>query len=622
MISEKIKAKLKDLPDSSGVYIMLSKDKQILYIGKAKVLKNRVKQYFQEGTSKTVKVMKLVEKIDDFNYIMTNNEIEALVLENNLIKKHKPPYNILLKDDKNYPFLRINLKEDFPRIEIVRKLKQDGAKYFGPYMQGISVKEITEILYSAFPVRECGLNFSKIPKNHRPCLNHHIGRCLAPCAGLCTNGEYRRVIDKVVSFLGGEDKEVEEILYKKMTSASEEEDFELALFYRDKLKILDKIVRKQITALPKNIDIDVFAIASNGFNTVVSLLIVRGGKLLGGHKEVILDVSSDEIALANYIMSYYDNSLFNAHEIVTAIDIEGADVIEEYLSEKSGRRVNVLSPKMGIRRQLADMAVNNAVDYLEKSIGLMERKENMTIGGMTQLQEFLKLPKMPIRMECFDISNISGRDKVSSMVVFTNGEPDRSQYRRFKIRTVEGANDFASMKETITRRFMRYKEGKDSSFSKLPDLVVIDGGPGQLTYTKQALEEVGMTDLNVIGLAERFEDIYLFDSNVPLRMDKNSYGLRLLQRLRDEAHRFAITFHRKLREKRQVASVLMEKIDGLGKSTFDALMDKFKSMENIEKATYDELIAIPRMRKSVAENIVKYFKDSDAAGGLSGELDE
>ena len=613
------KGKLKDVPTNPGVYLMLDAQGEIIYVGKAKNLKNRLRSYFFNLSNRTAKVMAMLDHVDDFRYIICASEVDALLTENNLIKKHSPRYNILLKDDKAYPFVRIDMKQPYPKIDVVRKLKNDGAKYFGPYMQSINVRDITDLIHTAFCVRDCNRDMQK---PSRPCLNKHQGRCLAPCAGLCTKGEYRRVIDKVVSFLGGEDKEVEEILYKKMTSASEEEDFELALFYRDKLKILDKIVRKQITALPKNIDIDVFAIASNGFNTVVSLLIVRGGKLLGGHKEVILDVSSDEIALANYIMSYYDNSLFNAHEIVTAIDIEGADVIEEYLSEKSGRRVNVLSPKMGIRRQLADMAVNNAVDYLEKSIGLMERKENMTIGGMTQLQEFLKLPKMPIRMECFDISNISGRDKVSSMVVFTNGEPDRSQYRRFKIRTVEGANDFASMKETITRRFMRYKEGKDSSFSKLPDLVVIDGGPGQLTYTKQALEEVGMTDLNVIGLAERFEDIYLFDSNVPHRMDKNSYGLRLLQRLRDEAHRFAITFHRKLREKRQVASVLMEKIDGLGKSTFDALMDKFKSMENIEKATYDELIAIPRMRKSVAENIVKYFKDSDAAGGLSGELDE
>ena len=610
MISDKIKARLKDLPDASGVYIMLSKEGQILYIGKAKVLKNRVRQYFQKNV-KTIKVMKLVEKIDDFRYIITNNEIEALVLENNLIKKHKPPYNILLKDDKNYPFIKINLKEKYPRIEVVRRLKEDGAKYFGPYMQGISTKELLDILYSTFPIRECKLNFDKIPKNHRPCLNYHIGRCKAPCMDYISSEDYHKIVDKVIEFLNGEDKEVLDILHEKMMDAAERQDFEMAMFYRDKLNILDKLVRKQITALPKNINMDIFAIASNGFNTVVATLIVRAGKLLGGNKEIVLDVNEDDVVLSNYIVRYYDTMPLQAHEVVTAIDIDGADIVEEYLTEVAGRKVNVISPKQGIRRQLADMAKNNALDYLEKCVNMEERKENMTIGGMVELQDKLHLDRLPIRMECFDISNISGTDKVASMVVFVNGEAEKAHYRRFKIKTVKGANDFASMREAVTRRFVRYKEGKDLSFKELPDLLVIDGGLGQLEYTRQALEEVGITNLNVIGLAEKNEEIYFTGNPEPLVLSKNNYGLRLLQRLRDEAHRFAITFHRQLRSKRQTASVLMEKIDGLGKATFDALMDKFKSMDKMREASLQDILDIPRMNKKVAERLYNYLHEED-----------
>ena len=610
MPSDKIRQKLKDLPSSSGVYIMLSKEGQILYIGKAKVLKNRVRQYFQNSV-KTIKVMKLVEKIDDFRYIMTNNEIEALVLENNLIKKHKPPYNILLKDDKNYPFIKINMKEDYPRIEVVRRLKDDGAKYFGPYMQGISTHDLLDILYSTFPIRECKLNFGKIPKNHRPCLNYHIGRCHAPCLGYVTPQDYHAIVDKVIDFLNGEDREVLEILHTKMTECAERQDFEMALFYRDKLATLDKLVRKQITALPKNINIDIFAIASNGLNTVVATLIVRGGKLVGGNKEVVMDVNQDDIVLSNYIVSYYDSVPLIAHEVVTAIGIDSADIVEEYLTDKAGRRVNVIEPKQGIRRQLAEMAMNNASDYLEKSVDRQERRENMTIGGMVALQDELHLDRLPMRIECYDISNISGTDKVASMVVFVNGEPDKAHYRRFKIKTVKGSNDFASMREVITRRFTKYKDTDDISFGALPDLVVIDGGPGQLAYTKMALSEVGMTDLNVIGLAEKNEDIYFIDNPTPLVIDKNNYGLRLLQRIRDEAHRFAITFHRRLREKRQTASVLMTEIDGLGKATFDALMTKYKSMDKMREATLDDILEIPRMRRDVATRLYEYLHTDD-----------
>ncbi|MDE7208722.1 MAG: excinuclease ABC subunit UvrC, partial [Clostridia bacterium] len=396
---DKIRQKLKDLPTQSGVYIMKSDSNQILYVGKARNLKNRVNQYFSGTANKTEKTMRLVARIADFEYIITTNEIEALVLENNLIKKHKPPYNILLKDDKSYPFVKINVKQDFPKVEVVRKLKNDGAKYFGPYMQGITSKDILELVESAFCLRSCNHDFSHLPKNHRPCLNYHINRCLAPCNGRCTKEQYAKQIEEVVSFLSGNDKKIAHLLQQKMSDAAENEDFELAIFYRRKLEILDKLVRRQVTALPKDFDLDIFAIASNGLNTVVSVLFVRGGKLVGGDKQVVSDLSpSDEVVLSNFILAYYDKVNYIANEIVIASQIDECELLSEYLTQKKGSKVNIILPHQGIRRQLADMALNNASDYLEKSLSIKEREDNMTVGAIIQLQEYLKLPKMPIRM--------------------------------------------------------------------------------------------------------------------------------------------------------------------------------------------------------------------------------
>ena len=431
---DKIKQKLKDLPLESGVYIMKSASGQILYVGKARSLKKRVSQYFANSANKTEKTIKLVEKIADFEYIITRNEIEALVLENNLIKKHMPPYNILLKDDKSYPFIRINTKQDFPKVEVVRKLKNDGAKYFGPYMQGITSKDITELVESAFCLRSCNHDFSKLPKNHRPCLNYHIKRCLAPCIGLCTKEEYAKQIEEVISFLSGNDKKVSSILNEKMKNAAENEDFELAIYYRKKLEILDKLVRRQVTALTKDFDLDIFAIASNGLNTVIAILFVRGGKLVGGDKQVVSDLAPEEgVILENFITAYYDKVNYIASEIITASPVDDSELLSEYLSFKKGSKVNVITPHQGVRRQLADMAMGNATDYLEKSLSVKEREDNMTTGAIIQLQEYLHLSKLPSRMECYDISHIQGTDKVASIVVFVNGSPHRAHYRKFKM---------------------------------------------------------------------------------------------------------------------------------------------------------------------------------------------
>ncbi|MDE6605942.1 MAG: excinuclease ABC subunit UvrC [Clostridia bacterium] len=604
---DKIRQKLKDLPTQSGVYIMKSDSNQILYVGKARNLKNRVNQYFSGTANKTEKTMRLVARIADFEYIITTNEIEALVLENNLIKKHKPPYNILLKDDKSYPFVKINVKQDFPKVEVVRKLKNDGAKYFGPYMQGITSKDILELVESAFCLRSCNHDFSHLPKNHRPCLNYHINRCLAPCNGRCTKEQYAKQIEEVVSFLSGNDKKIAHLLQQKMSDAAENEDFELAIFYRRKLEILDKLVRRQVTALPKDFDLDIFAIASNGLNTVVSVLFVRGGKLVGGDKQVVSDLSpSDEVVLSNFILAYYDKVNYIANEIVIASQIDECELLSEYLTQKKGSKVNIILPHQGIRRQLADMALNNASDYLEKSLSIKEREDNMTVGAIIQLQEYLKLPKMPIRMECYDISHVQGTDKVASMVVFTNGAPNKAHYRKFKMKYALGNDDFAGLQEALTRRIDELAKGEDESFGVRPNLLVIDGGKGQLSSVVEILHDKGVDDIAVIGLAKREEEVFVPHQSAPIILPRNSYALKVLQRIRDEAHRFAITFHRSLRQKRQTHSKLLA-IDGVGEKRVKALFDAFKNIENIRSAAVEDLLLVKGIDRRAAENIYAHF---------------
>ncbi len=604
-MNEIITQKLKDLPEKPGVYIMKSEKGEILYIGKARSLKNRVRQYFGSPKNKTTKVLIMVSKIYTFDYIITNNEIEALVLENNLIKKHKPPYNILLKDDKNYPFIRINMNEKFPKIQVVRKLAKDGAKYFGPYMQGISAKEIMELIHSAFKLRTCNINMDNPPKNHRPCLNNHIGRCLAPCVGAITQAEYMDIIGEVIKFLQGNDKSIERIIKEKMVAASEKEEFELAIYYRERLKVLEKLVRKQVTALPNDADLDIFAIASDGINTVVSMLFVRGGKLLGGDKQIINALSIDcAQTLESFVNSYYNGDNLLVNQILVNEEFEDFELVCDYLSQKKGSKVLVATPIMGVRKQLVDMAYANAKDFLAKCKNQEERTYNMTLGAVSQLQQILNLPIPPDRIECYDISNISGTDKVSSMVVFENGEKAGKMYRKFKIKTVEGSNDFASMKETLIRRFSHLND-EDMSFSSKPDLIVVDGGKGQLKYALQAMEESNVK-FNIISLAEREEEIYLPHTSEPLVLSKDSQALRLLQRIRDEAHRFAITYHRNLRGKRQTKSELLQ-IEGVGESTIKKLFATFKTLSAIKNASKEEIAEIKGVSEKVATNIYQFY---------------
>ena len=472
-------------------------------------------------------------------------------------------------------------------------------------MQGISAKEIMELIHSAFTLRTCNVNMENQPKNHRPCLNHHIGRCLAPCVGAVSHEKYMEIIGEVIKFLQGNDKSIERIIKEKMIAASEKEEFELAIYYRERLKVLEKLVRKQVTALPSDMDLDIFAIASDGINTVVSMLFVRGGKLLGGDKQIIDALSIDCVStLESFVYSYYNSDNLLVSQILVNEELEDTTLISEYLSEKKGSKVLVASPIMGVRKQLVDMAYANAKDYLAKCKTIEERNFNMTLGAVNQLQQALNLPIPPNRIECYDISNISGTDKVSSMVVFENGEKAGKMYRKFKIKTVEGSNDFASMKETLIRRFSHLKDD-DMSFSATPDLIVVDGGKGQLKYALSAMEECRV-NFNIISLAEREEEIYLPHRSEPLVLSKDSQALRLLQRIRDEAHRFAITYHRNLRGKRQTRSELLQ-IEGVGDAMVKKLFATFKTLNGIKNASVEEIAEIKGMSEKVATNIYQFY---------------
>lgn len=598
-MNEVIERKVRELPDSPGVYIMRDSEGTVIYVGKARNLKNRVRSYFNSSV-KTEKTYALVDKIVDFDYIISNSEVDALVLENTLIKKYKPHYNILLKDDKLYPFLRIDLKEKYPTVSVIRRLKSDGARYFGPYMIGITAKQMIDLLQSAFPIRRCTKPLNTLPKNHRACLYHQLGKCMAPCEGCVSEEEYKKMMLKVIAFLQGEYREIEELLTKKMLSASEALDFESAMEYKNRLQLLDKMTRSQVVALPKDFNLDVFGVAFGGISSAIAIISVRGGKVVSAEKFYLPQSMDKEDGLFQFVYQYYQTRPMIADEIVCSFEVD--DALREGL--KAFGKAKLITPKSGVKKQLAIMADGNAEEYLSRSNELTTRREKLTVGAEAQLAGILGLKGIN-RIECYDISNISGTDKVSSMVVFEGGEKASSQYRRFKIKTVKGANDFACMKETLSRRFLRYEEGKDDSFSKMPSLIVIDGGIGQVEYALSALDELGYK-IPLIGLAKREETIVLPDGR-EISLEKSSFALRLLQRIRDEAHRFAITYHRSLRHKRTLESKLLE-IQGVGKATVKKLYSHFNSFDDIKNADVEELSKV--VGNSLAQRIYKHFRDT------------
>ena len=597
-----MKEKLNLLPDSPGVYIMLDKDGIVIYVGKARVLKNRVRQYFH-SSAKTEKVAAMVEHIDDFYYIITQTEIDALALENNLIKKYKPKYNILLKDDKTYPYIKVHTKEAFPRVSITRKIKKDG-KYFGPFMGGVRCGDLLDIIASVYNLRTCSTAMGEKPK--KPCLEHHLGRCPAPCAHLCTKEEYAERVKRVLAFLDGNYEDAEEVLHAKMLKFAENEEFELAMEYREKLAMLSKLKVKRITSLNRALNADIIALKTNFIYSAVNVLVTRSGIMQGGSNYALEDCSFSEAdALTGFIIQYY-----NHRDIPDEIIVQGfceKQLLERYFAENFGKKTEIILTKQGVKKQLLDMAEQNAAEYLSKSIDKIKHKNDMTKNACERLQKLLGLKKYPKRMECYDISNISGVDKVGSMVVFIDGEADRSSYRRFKIKTVEGANDYASHQEMMRRRLSKLGTEEEERFPK-PDLIIIDGGKGQLSAIKEVFDEMGVTDIELISLAEKEEEVFTLFSSESIRINHRDYALKMLQRIRDEAHRFAITYFRSLHSKRNLSSVL-EEIDGVGAKKRKALLEKFGTINKIMSATEEDLQKVNGIGADLAKKIRAYFKE-------------
>ena len=598
-----IQEKLKLLPETPGVYIMLDEYKNIIYVGKARVLKNRVRQYFH-NTPKPEKVMKMVENIRDFNYIITNSEIDALALENNLIKKHKPKYNILLKDDKTYPYIKADLREEFPNFYITRKVKKDGCKYFGPFMGGINCKDILDTLQLTYCVRLC---HTKPTGKKRECLNYHIGRCTAPCAGKVNKENYLEQVKKALSFLDGNYKEAEEVLREKMLSAAENENFELALDYKNKLAMLSKLEAKRITSLNRYVDADIIAYATNNLYSAVNVLVTRKGIMQGGASYALDEAHmSDAEALTSFIIQYYSN-----HEVPSEIICEEfceKELLQNYFKEKFDKTVDITLAKLGDKARLLKMAKENAEDFLEKSVDKIKHKDDMTVNACRRLQEILGLKIYPRRMECYDISNISGVDKVGSMVVFIDGEADRNSYRRFKIKTVEGANDFASLQEVLTRRLHKLGTEEEEKFPK-PDLIIIDGGKGQLSSVKEIFDKMQIDEIELVSLAKREEEVFTLYRDDSIKIPHRDYALKMLQRIRDEAHRFAITYFRNIHSKRNLQSVLSE-IDGIGKVRKIALLEKFGSLDGILYASVEELSSVNGISIDMAKKIKTYLEEN------------
>lgn len=601
---EELLAKIKLLPLNPGVYVMLDIDGNIIYVGKAKRLKNRVTQYFRNGY-KTEKVAQMVMNIADFYYIITPTERDALSLENNLIKKHKPKYNILLKDDKTYPYIRVNLKDDYPTFTITRKPIKDGAKYFGPFMCGVNVNDVLSIIRDAFKTRPCKYQIS-INKNKKECLNYHIGLCLAPCSKKCSRDEYMLEVNKAVEFLSGDDGIAEKILTEKMLISAENEEFETAMQLRDRLKMLSALKERKITAMSRFITADIITVSSDGISSAINVLFVRNGRMLGSRfftADTLAETDGERITA--FIGQFYQEGREIPDEIILPFETGDNELIGEYLSAIKDKTVEITVPKQGVKKRLIDMSKTNADEYLEKQIEKIRRKNDATKLACERLQKLLNLKRYPRRIECYDISHISGVDKVGSMTVFIDGEPSKDDYRRFKIKTVEGNNDFECLKEVLTRRLSKLGTSEEEKFAR-PDLVVIDGGKGQLTAVKSAFESYA-SDIEFISLAEREEEIFVPGSSEPIVLSKSDYALKVLIRLRDEAHRFAITFNRSLRGKRTLKSMLTE-IDGIGKKKRDAIMNAFKDIESVKKATVEELCKVEGIGKAHALKIKEYFE--------------
>ena len=611
-----IEEELKKLPGSPGVYLMHNAKDEIIYVGKAISLKNRVRQYFRESTVKTAKIQQMVANISYFEYIVTDSELEALILECNLIKKHRPRYNTMLKDDKAYPYIKVT-NEDYPRILFSRDMKKDKNRYFGPYTSAGAVKDTIELLRKIYKVRTCNRSLPKDIGKGRPCLNYHIHQCNGPCMGYVSSEEYRASVAEAVKFLEGSYKDVIKLLEDKMYAASEQMEFEQAAEYRDLLHNVKAIAQKQKITSDEFMDRDIIAYAEEGFDAVVQVFFVRDGKLIGREHFHMTTAPGEGGAqiLSSFVKQYYAGTPFVPKELFTSCEIDDVQLLEQWLSSKRGSKVRILNPKRGEKEKLVELAAKNADLVLSQDKEKIKREEERTIGAAKAIFDMLDIPWCNnYRIEAFDISNTSGLQSVGSMIVYENGKPKRNDFRKFKIKTVVGPDDYASMKEVLTRRFT-HDSGTDDqfdSFNRWPDLIMMDGGRGQVNIALEVLDELNI-HIPVCGMVkdDHHNTRGLYYDNLELPIDTHSESFHLITRIQDEAHRFAIEFHRSLRGKGQVHSIL-DDIEGIGPTRRKALMKHFKAIEDIKSASVEELAQVPGMNMRAAESVVNFFsKKSD-----------
>lgn len=609
-----IEEELKKLPGKPGVYIMHDDKDAIIYVGKAISLKNRVRQYFQSSRNKTIKIEQMVTKIKRFEYIVTDSEVEALVLECNLIKEHRPKYNTMLTDDKTYPFIRVTVNEAFPRVMLSRTMKKDKSKYFGPYTSAGAVKDTIDLIQKIYKIRTCNRNLPKDINKQRPCLYYHIKQCDAPCQGYITQEEYGKSIAMVLDFLNGNLVEVEKMLEEKMLTASEHMEFEKAIEYRELLSAVKQISQKQKITNHDLEDKDVIALSRDGNDGVIQVFFIRNGRLIGRehfHMDISIHDSKGDIVLS-FIKQFYSGTPYIPKELMIQEEIEDLELIEQWLTKKRGQRVYIRVPKKGSKEKLVELAEKNAAMVLIKDKERIKVEEKRTLGAMKEIEDLLGLSGIT-RVEAFDISNISGYQSVGSMIVYENGKPKRSDYRKFKIKSVAGPDDYASMHEVLTRRFthgMKEREEREEefgSFTKFPDLIMMDGGRGQVNIALKVLEELKLP-IAVCGMVkdDNHRTRGLYYQNEEIAINRNSEGFRLITRIQDEAHRFAIEYHRSLRSKGQVHSIL-DDISGIGPARRKSLMQHFTSLEEIKNAEIDTLKKIPNMTEASAIKVYEFF---------------
>ena len=612
-----IEEELKKLPAKPGVYIMHGEKDEIIYVGKAISLKNRVRQYFQSSRNKGAKIERMVTHITRFEYIITDSELEALVLECNLIKEHRPKYNTMLKDDKSYPFIKVKVHEPYPRVLFARRMKKDKARYFGPYTSGGAVKDVIELVRKLYQVRSCNRSLPRDTGKDRPCLYYHMKQCKAPCQGYISQEEYRKNINKVIKFLNGDFQDAISELMEKMQKASEEMRYEDAMEYRDLISSIRKIgERQKITGYGQE-DRDIIAVAMDDSedlrdqDAVVQVFFIRDGRLIGRDHFYLRVAKGDTKAqvLSSFLKQFYAGTPFIPSEIMLQCEIEDANIIEEWLSGRRKQKVHIRVPKKGTKEKLVELALENARMVLAKDRERIRREEGRTIGAVHEVEEWLGL-KNVVRMEAYDISNISGFESVGSMVVYEKGRPKRSDYRKFKIKWVQGPNDYASMEEVLTRRFTHESNGEFDSFARLPDLILMDGGRGQVNIAMKVLNELGIS-IPVCGMVkdDHHRTRGLYFNNVEIPIDTSGEGFRLITRIQDEAHRFAIEYHRSLRSREQVHSIL-DDIPGIGDTRRKALLRKFKSVENIRDASEEELAQTESMNARSARQVYEFFHKS------------